>query len=208
MYRRLTAEERTQAKAARGACEAHGGAVFIDKGGSMGLKECPVCHARCFEDMDVCYGCLHSFAREASNIPAGARPPAVSVPVDCRSADRADVERQSADRDDAERRADEGKGGVGLEQACACASSGEACMRAPVLSGTDFGGAVRLPSSASGADAPSVVCEEAPEARAAAESRLVHLLDIVIGIRMAQDAGDRAAAAATLPVWVERAERG
>lgn len=27
-------------------------------------KECPVCHARLFSDMDVCYGCLHSFASE------------------------------------------------------------------------------------------------------------------------------------------------
>lgn len=27
-------------------------------------KECPVCHARCFADMAVCYNCLHSFAQE------------------------------------------------------------------------------------------------------------------------------------------------
>lgn len=25
------------------------------------LKECPVCHAQCFSDMDVCYGCLNTF---------------------------------------------------------------------------------------------------------------------------------------------------
>lgn len=29
-----------------------------------GIKECPVCHARCFADMDVCYGCLHVFSAE------------------------------------------------------------------------------------------------------------------------------------------------
>ena len=29
----------------------------------QGVKECPVCHARCFADMDVCYNCLHSFGR-------------------------------------------------------------------------------------------------------------------------------------------------
>lgn len=29
-----------------------------------GIKECPVCHARCFADMDVCYGCLHVFSEE------------------------------------------------------------------------------------------------------------------------------------------------
>lgn len=28
-----------------------------------GIKECPVCHARCFADMDVCYGCLHVFSK-------------------------------------------------------------------------------------------------------------------------------------------------
>lgn len=27
------------------------------------MKTCPVCHARCFEDMDVCYGCLHRFGQ-------------------------------------------------------------------------------------------------------------------------------------------------
>ncbi len=25
------------------------------------MKVCPVCQARCFDDMDVCYGCLHRF---------------------------------------------------------------------------------------------------------------------------------------------------
>ena len=30
----------------------------------QGIKECPVCHARCFADMDVCYGCLHVFSSE------------------------------------------------------------------------------------------------------------------------------------------------
>lgn len=28
------------------------------------MKECPVCVARCFDDMEVCYGCLHDFSRE------------------------------------------------------------------------------------------------------------------------------------------------
>ena len=25
------------------------------------MKTCPVCRARCFDDMEVCYGCLHRF---------------------------------------------------------------------------------------------------------------------------------------------------
>lgn len=28
------------------------------------MKVCPVCGSRCFDDMDVCYGCLHDFMRE------------------------------------------------------------------------------------------------------------------------------------------------
>lgn len=30
------------------------------------MKTCPVCHARCFDDMDMCYGCLHRFSGEDS----------------------------------------------------------------------------------------------------------------------------------------------
>lgn len=25
------------------------------------MKQCPVCKARCFDDMEICYGCLHHF---------------------------------------------------------------------------------------------------------------------------------------------------
>ena len=28
------------------------------------MKICPVCHGRCFDDMELCYGCLHRFDRE------------------------------------------------------------------------------------------------------------------------------------------------
>ncbi len=39
------------------------GADVLD-GLKSGIKECPICHARCFADMDVCYGCLHVFSAE------------------------------------------------------------------------------------------------------------------------------------------------
>lgn len=29
------------------------------------MKVCPVCKSRCFDDMDVCYGCLHDFKKES-----------------------------------------------------------------------------------------------------------------------------------------------
>lgn len=28
------------------------------------MKQCPVCKARCFDDMEICYGCLHRFEEE------------------------------------------------------------------------------------------------------------------------------------------------
>lgn len=28
------------------------------------MKTCPVCRAVCFDDMEVCYGCLHRFAKD------------------------------------------------------------------------------------------------------------------------------------------------
>ena len=34
------------------------------------MKTCPVCKARCFDDMDICYGCMHRFEeapRESSD---------------------------------------------------------------------------------------------------------------------------------------------
>lgn len=140
----------------------------------MALKECPVCHARCFEDMEVCYGCLHSFVREGgrsadrADDAGGACAPVLSV--DGGTAWRASVVERG------------GEGGPGYDPArrdaliCASPASCE-----PVAAGS-------------------------AEARAAAGSRLVHVLDIVIGIRMAQDASERAAAAATLPVWMDPAD--
>lgn len=28
------------------------------------MKTCPICNAKTFDDMDVCYGCLHRFGKE------------------------------------------------------------------------------------------------------------------------------------------------
>ena len=34
------------------------------------MKKCPVCNANCFDDMEVCFGCMHHFAEdEASRTP-------------------------------------------------------------------------------------------------------------------------------------------
>lgn len=51
------------------------------------MKECPVCHAHLFSDMEVCYGCLHSFARdkeqacqEQESNEASAKAPVVAFP--------------------------------------------------------------------------------------------------------------------------------
>ena len=81
MYRKMNAQQATQAKrrrAAMGAAEAAGegfagathtglaGEALLSDGtdapgSATAMKECPVCKARCFADMPVCYNCLHSF---------------------------------------------------------------------------------------------------------------------------------------------------
>lgn len=25
------------------------------------MKTCPICHSRCFDDMEICFGCMHRF---------------------------------------------------------------------------------------------------------------------------------------------------
>lgn len=31
------------------------------------MKTCPVCRSLCFDDMPICYGCMHSFSRDGSH---------------------------------------------------------------------------------------------------------------------------------------------
>lgn len=56
MYKRMTDQDKTRARRQ----------VLVDEGdrGGFGTKECPVCHALCFDDMQTCYGCLHNFAAD------------------------------------------------------------------------------------------------------------------------------------------------
>lgn len=37
------------------------------------VKTCPVCGARCFSDMDICYNCLHSFAHDKAETKEASR---------------------------------------------------------------------------------------------------------------------------------------
>ncbi len=41
-------------------------------------KECPICHAVCFDDMDVCFGCLHEFSRDVPVLASSVAAPSVS----------------------------------------------------------------------------------------------------------------------------------
>lgn len=80
MYTKMNAQQATRARrgyAAAGAvgvaespsvaagCGVGDGAraaqVVVAVDPSVAMKECPVCKARCFADMSVCYNCLHSF---------------------------------------------------------------------------------------------------------------------------------------------------
>ena len=31
------------------------------------MKTCPICKARCFDDMEICYGCMHRFSEDAAS---------------------------------------------------------------------------------------------------------------------------------------------
>ncbi len=80
MYRKMSGQQATRARRGYvigGAMEAAEEGLVQAGGGSCGgvalaegtasaasaasMKECPVCKARCFADMSVCYNCLHSF---------------------------------------------------------------------------------------------------------------------------------------------------
>lgn len=59
------------------------------------MKTCPVCGGKLFEDMDVCYGCLHSFLDEASKDgsnrnPRGSRDASCCNPLDSEDMDSCD----------------------------------------------------------------------------------------------------------------------
>ena len=34
------------------------------------MKTCPVCKARCFDDMEVCFGCMYRFEEDQIDIPS------------------------------------------------------------------------------------------------------------------------------------------
>lgn len=38
------------------------------------FKTCPICGAVCFDDMEVCFGCLHDFTDETASISAAIQP--------------------------------------------------------------------------------------------------------------------------------------
>ena len=48
------------------------------------MKTCPICKARCFDDMEICYGCMHPFEKEegVDGTPASERDFDVRQPSD------------------------------------------------------------------------------------------------------------------------------
>lgn len=56
MYKRMTEQDKTRTRRQVLSDE--------DDRSGFGTKECPVCHALCFDDMQTCYGCLHNFAAD------------------------------------------------------------------------------------------------------------------------------------------------
>lgn len=46
-----------------------------------GFKICPICGARCFADMEICFGCLHRFSEDESGEAAPLAPSSQAVPA-------------------------------------------------------------------------------------------------------------------------------
>lgn len=73
------------------------------------MKTCPVCKSLCFDDMPVCYGCMHDFERDVIDEPEEAVPPVSScVAASAEEANRAKTSGAGASggvnvRDDAAR---------------------------------------------------------------------------------------------------------
>lgn len=65
------------------------------------MKTCPVCKSLCFDDMPVCYGCMHDFTRILLDDPEEAvEPTGNALPVGGVSFDATSERSQSVPRDD------------------------------------------------------------------------------------------------------------
>lgn len=159
----------------------HKGAVAVDT--STAMKECPICKARCFADMPVCYNCLHSFGsleqksapqgtEQTVGNPAGGQPDDDGFAVDWQEAGGAEVDgcnRAFGQEAYSVSLAEENGGDVSIVETTA------------IPAGEPFGITVSIPEGLSAA------CEcSAPQ--------LVHagqLMEVVISIKVAQDARAR-----------------
>lgn len=66
------------------------------------MKTCPVCNAKAFDDMDVCYGCLHRFDEKrpfasSDDMESGSSYDSKGVEEEARRPSDADDERKSAE---------------------------------------------------------------------------------------------------------------
>lgn len=166
MYRRMTAEERTKARSlarSNGTGARERGRISL-KEDSMSsrspeptgalLKECPVCHAVTFSDMDVCYGCLHVF-----------------------EGDQGISEKLSMEEVPGERAQSSDRSALPLRTVPCVASP-------PIVEDVSVG--MRQPE---GLEREHIV-----DPSLKADDECVKVMELVIGIRLAQDACDRVSA--------------
>lgn len=165
------------------------------KEAAIQLKECPVCHAQCFSDMEVCYGCLNAFTPRNKETRLDESVPLVSF-----DASQSQVEHvpQSLSADDIDRL-------VAQEEAYTVQAvpGSKSVSVSPVMRDKS----IRTKTSAQKEDAlngdvPSVdtgistgsgtlVSQKDEYKRIASPMRLTDLLEIVISVRIAQDAKTR-----------------
>ena len=69
------------------------------------MKTCPICKARCFDDMEICYGCMHPFE---PNEETGSTPAAEGA-VDTRQPSGSDAYSNAGSTGQSHRNSDEAK---------------------------------------------------------------------------------------------------
>ncbi len=162
------------------------GAAVVDP--SAAMKECPVCKARCFADMSVCYNCLHSFGSSEQS----AAPQISKQPVFDAEASQGSPDEYAPDwHEESALAADGCDLALSDEEVCLPLRAEEGATAAPLVQaaavpvGRPFGITVNVPEGL----VTSCECAEPKQVRPD------QLMEMIISIKVAQDASSKRVAA-------------
>lgn len=155
------------------------GAAEVDS--PVAMKQCPVCNARCFSDMSVCYNCLHSFgSSEHQTAPQIGKQPVFDA-ASCGGDPNGTV---PGWREEDETVVDDRGLALFGEDVCIPLLEEESAV------GTSFVGAATVPSGKPFGITVNVP-EGIPASCACGESKSIRpdqLMEVIISIKVAQDA--------------------